>query len=82
MKNSENSEQQKPIESEQQRELEIIKLTKAGVEAQVYTPEDFDSAKDYETVIVWPGLGAGDSDEDAGGKIFKDLDYYTLFMGR
>jgi hypothetical protein len=52
---------------------EIIKLKQSGVKAEVYTPEGFDPATDYETVIVWPGLGAGDSDREAGLKLFKEL---------
>lgn len=52
---------------------EVIELKQSGVNAEVYTPEGFDPAADYETVVVWPGLGAGDSDQEAGLKLFEEL---------
>jgi hypothetical protein len=49
-----------------------LELSNAGVKAEIYTPDGWVD-EDHNTVIIWPGLGAGESDSDAGTKLANEL---------
>lgn len=50
-----------------------LELEESGVRAEIYTPEGWQD-EDHSTVMVWPGLGAGDSDSGAGIKLANKLE--------
>jgi hypothetical protein len=49
-----------------------LELSNAGVNAEIYTPDGWVD-EDHSTVIIWPGLGAGESDSTAGIKLANEL---------